>query len=538
MRRRSRSSRRAASRSRSTASTSAALRSLPADDATRCACSRTGPGPCDRASSSAGTNAAGGRGDLPPPRRHPARDRAGRRARRRDEPERDRSAARRTVPPAHRRPARLARTAPDAAGHGGVVVRVAVGRPNASCSTGSRCSRASTRRRRASVVADDELDAWSVLDAVEGLVRKSMLTPEEQPDGSTRYQMLETLRQYALEQLDDARRARHVATTARRVLRRVRRGDRARTARRRRAAAASPALRRPRQHPQRRRRGRSTRPSPTTTSSASGSSPPSPKTSRWSPASAGRCRSAERALDAARRSTPGRRAAVLASAAWEAVSRFDTGAAVAYGREAIGRTASRPTARRRTGCASRSRAAEDTTSASRDCPTSQQIFAQFEHDRAASRARSHLLTARAGQRHATGFRRGTPAGPSAPTSSRSALQNPSTIAQVSYHLGTLWARDEPERALDGVSTQHRVRRKRRQRRDAGRRAVPSRAPPRTSGRPRRRARQPPALDRDPGLDEPAPAARRRARVRDRDLHRSSARTKKRRWSPAPPAAAR
>src|SRR5262249_39841619 len=54
-----------------------------------------------------------------------------------------------------------------------------------------------------SVVSDDTLDTWSVLDAVEGLVRKSLLTPEEQPDGSTRYQMLETLRQYAFEPLDE-----------------------------------------------------------------------------------------------------------------------------------------------------------------------------------------------------------------------------------------------------------------------------------------------------------------------------------------------
>src|SRR2546423_1391314 len=52
------------------------------------------------------------------------------------------------------------------------------------------------------VVADDAVDEWTVIDALDGLVRKSMLTVEEQADGSTRYQMLETLRQYAREQLD------------------------------------------------------------------------------------------------------------------------------------------------------------------------------------------------------------------------------------------------------------------------------------------------------------------------------------------------
>jgi len=52
------------------------------------------------------------------------------------------------------------------------------------------------------IVADDLVDEWAVLDAVDGLVRKSMVSAEEQPDGSVRYQLLETLRQYARERLE------------------------------------------------------------------------------------------------------------------------------------------------------------------------------------------------------------------------------------------------------------------------------------------------------------------------------------------------
>ena len=46
--------------------------------------------------------------------------------------------------------------------------------------------------------------------------------------------------------------------------------------------------------------------------------------------------SAEGALEAARQSSPGRRATVLATVAWEAQGRADPEAAVAYGREAYG----------------------------------------------------------------------------------------------------------------------------------------------------------------------------------------------------------
>jgi predicted ATPase len=48
-----------------------------------------------------------------------------------------------------------------------------------------------------------ELDASTVTDALASLVAKSMLGTETGPAGETRYTMLETLRQYAREQLDE-----------------------------------------------------------------------------------------------------------------------------------------------------------------------------------------------------------------------------------------------------------------------------------------------------------------------------------------------
>ncbi len=53
-----------------------------------------------------------------------------------------------------------------------------------------------------SVVADDVIARFDVLDALGELVAKSMLGAEATPDGTTRYQLLETLRQYALERLE------------------------------------------------------------------------------------------------------------------------------------------------------------------------------------------------------------------------------------------------------------------------------------------------------------------------------------------------
>jgi len=54
------------------------------------------------------------------------------------------------------------------------------------------------------IVADDEVAGWDVVDAVSGLVEKSMVTAEPTEDGVTRYRLLETLRAFARERLDDA----------------------------------------------------------------------------------------------------------------------------------------------------------------------------------------------------------------------------------------------------------------------------------------------------------------------------------------------
>jgi predicted ATPase/class 3 adenylate cyclase len=53
------------------------------------------------------------------------------------------------------------------------------------------------------VAGDDELAAWDVRDGLDDLVAKSMIVLDDGPDASTRFRLLETLRQYALERLDD-----------------------------------------------------------------------------------------------------------------------------------------------------------------------------------------------------------------------------------------------------------------------------------------------------------------------------------------------
>ena len=54
------------------------------------------------------------------------------------------------------------------------------------------------------VVTDEALDGWDALDGLASLVAKSMVVADETPDGTTRYALLETLRAYARERLDEA----------------------------------------------------------------------------------------------------------------------------------------------------------------------------------------------------------------------------------------------------------------------------------------------------------------------------------------------
>ncbi|MEX0663731.1 MAG: adenylate/guanylate cyclase domain-containing protein [Acidimicrobiia bacterium] len=53
------------------------------------------------------------------------------------------------------------------------------------------------------VVTGDGIEHWDVVDAMAGLVNKSMVNAEKTSEDTTRYTMLETLRQYAREQLDE-----------------------------------------------------------------------------------------------------------------------------------------------------------------------------------------------------------------------------------------------------------------------------------------------------------------------------------------------
>ena len=54
------------------------------------------------------------------------------------------------------------------------------------------------------VIADDDVEPWDVLDCLASLVEKSMVVAELDDDGTTRYRLLETLRAFARERLDDA----------------------------------------------------------------------------------------------------------------------------------------------------------------------------------------------------------------------------------------------------------------------------------------------------------------------------------------------
>jgi DNA-binding CsgD family transcriptional regulator len=67
-----------------------------------------------------------------------------------------------------------------------------------------------------SVTADTGLDQWSLLDALDGLCGKSLLIAATTPEGEARFQLLETMRHFALDRLraeneEHAARERHLA---------------------------------------------------------------------------------------------------------------------------------------------------------------------------------------------------------------------------------------------------------------------------------------------------------------------------------------
>jgi predicted ATPase/class 3 adenylate cyclase len=53
------------------------------------------------------------------------------------------------------------------------------------------------------VVTGDGVDTWDAIETIGSLVAKSMVNTDEAPDGSMRYRLLETLRQFALDRLAD-----------------------------------------------------------------------------------------------------------------------------------------------------------------------------------------------------------------------------------------------------------------------------------------------------------------------------------------------
>ncbi len=53
------------------------------------------------------------------------------------------------------------------------------------------------------VVTDDIVAGWDAIDTLDGLVRKSLVVAAQQENGVTRFQMLETLRQYPRDRLDE-----------------------------------------------------------------------------------------------------------------------------------------------------------------------------------------------------------------------------------------------------------------------------------------------------------------------------------------------
>ena len=59
-------------------------------------------------------------------------------------------------------------------------------------------------RAAEAVGSGDGIEAWDVVDALSSLVAKSMVNVDEMADGTTRYELLETLRAYARERLDEA----------------------------------------------------------------------------------------------------------------------------------------------------------------------------------------------------------------------------------------------------------------------------------------------------------------------------------------------
>ena len=148
-------------------------------------------------------NAAAVAGDLRPPRRAPARDRARGRAREAalaaGDARRGSSAAStcsRAAPPTCRRASRRSATRSTGA-------TTCSSRPSRRCSRGSASSWAAARSRPPRASAADRMNLGEVIDLLASLVDKSLVRQLEGADGEPRFGMLETIREYALERLEE-----------------------------------------------------------------------------------------------------------------------------------------------------------------------------------------------------------------------------------------------------------------------------------------------------------------------------------------------
>ena len=139
-----------------------------------------------------------GCGDLPPSRRHPVGDRTGRVPDGVDDRGRGARSPRRPIPAAGRIAAR-AGTPPDPAARGAVVLRPA--RRHRKVLAGKVFGvRRRIRPGRPRVRSPTRDDEFATLDLLDALVRKSLLVADRS-SGRTRFSMLETIRQFAEEQL-------------------------------------------------------------------------------------------------------------------------------------------------------------------------------------------------------------------------------------------------------------------------------------------------------------------------------------------------
>jgi non-specific serine/threonine protein kinase len=148
-------------------------------------------------------NADAGRRDLPPAGRHPARDRARGRARADALGRRDPRAARRPLPASHRRKPRRGRRQ-----------QTLLATIRWSYEHLAPAEQALLRRLSvfaggwtldgAVAVAGDGADEYEVLDRLARLVDQSLVSTRHVAGEATRYAMLETVRQYAQERLEDA----------------------------------------------------------------------------------------------------------------------------------------------------------------------------------------------------------------------------------------------------------------------------------------------------------------------------------------------